>query len=208
MDNAVSLVQAYLHVNGYFTVTEYPVIEAMRGENYRMATDLDVLAFRFPHAGHALAGDKPGTSKFTTDPQLQCPQDKPDMIIGEVKEGHAELNRGATDAAVLCAALARFGCCPVDHTRDTVKQLLQKGSVTTHTGHQLRMMAFGTSGEGPRHGRYEVMYLDHIIHYLQGYLRQHWSILRHAEFKHPAFSFLVLLEKALEGKQGRDEHGT
>jgi hypothetical protein len=25
MDNAVALVQAYLHVNGYFTVAEYPV---------------------------------------------------------------------------------------------------------------------------------------------------------------------------------------
>lgn len=28
MDTAVALVQAYLHVNGYFTVTEYPVLEA------------------------------------------------------------------------------------------------------------------------------------------------------------------------------------
>jgi hypothetical protein len=29
MDNAVALVRAYLHVNGYFTVTEYPVVEAV-----------------------------------------------------------------------------------------------------------------------------------------------------------------------------------
>ena len=27
MDNAVALVQAYLRVNGYFTVVEYPVLE-------------------------------------------------------------------------------------------------------------------------------------------------------------------------------------
>jgi hypothetical protein len=29
MDTAVALTQAYLHVNGYFTVTEYPVLESM-----------------------------------------------------------------------------------------------------------------------------------------------------------------------------------
>ena len=29
MDTAVSLVQAYLHVNGYFTVVEHPVLESL-----------------------------------------------------------------------------------------------------------------------------------------------------------------------------------
>ena len=48
MDNAVALVQAYLRLNGYFTVTEYPVIATRRDGTYRTATDLDVLAFRFP----------------------------------------------------------------------------------------------------------------------------------------------------------------
>ena len=52
MDTAVALVQAYLNVNGYFTVVEYPVLEAYRGGHARSVTDLDVLAFRFPHAGH------------------------------------------------------------------------------------------------------------------------------------------------------------
>jgi hypothetical protein len=32
MDICVALVQTYLHVNGYFTVAEYPVLEAFRGE--------------------------------------------------------------------------------------------------------------------------------------------------------------------------------
>jgi hypothetical protein len=31
MDNSVALVQAYLRVNGYFTVTEYPVIASRGG---------------------------------------------------------------------------------------------------------------------------------------------------------------------------------
>jgi hypothetical protein len=40
MDNAVALVQAYLRVNGYFTVAEYPVLEATRDGGYRAATDV------------------------------------------------------------------------------------------------------------------------------------------------------------------------
>ena len=31
MDTAVALVQAYLNVNGYFAVVEYPVLEARLG---------------------------------------------------------------------------------------------------------------------------------------------------------------------------------
>jgi hypothetical protein len=50
MDNAVALVQAYLQVNGYFTVTGYPVLEAAR-HGIEVATDLDVLALRFPGRG-------------------------------------------------------------------------------------------------------------------------------------------------------------
>lgn len=42
----MALVQSYLHVNGYFTVVEYPVLEARRGGTPRTITDLDVLAFR------------------------------------------------------------------------------------------------------------------------------------------------------------------
>ena len=31
MDTAVSLVETYLRVNGYFTVTEFPVVESSHG---------------------------------------------------------------------------------------------------------------------------------------------------------------------------------
>ena len=51
MDDAVGLVQVYLRLNGYFTVTEYPVIEALGSRDYRTATDLDILAVRFAGAG-------------------------------------------------------------------------------------------------------------------------------------------------------------
>ena len=31
MDSAVALVQTYLRINGYFTVSEYPIVELRRG---------------------------------------------------------------------------------------------------------------------------------------------------------------------------------
>lgn len=54
MDTAVALVQAYLHVNGYFTVTEYPVLEVFGRAQVGSVTDLDILAYRFANAGHDL----------------------------------------------------------------------------------------------------------------------------------------------------------
>ena len=86
MDNAVSLVQAYLRLNGYFTVMEFPIIEAMRRGGHRTATDIDVLAFRFPGAGRLVP--RAGTTGSrdtvigTPDAALGVPQDAPDMIIG------------------------------------------------------------------------------------------------------------------------------
>jgi hypothetical protein len=110
MDGAVGIVQAWLRLRGYFTVTEYPIVDAWRFGGPRTLTDLDVLAFRFPGAG---APDLP------LHPVLDA-AGRPDMLIGEVKEGRAELNHAARDPAVLAAALARFGCCGPDHVEPLV----------------------------------------------------------------------------------------
>ena len=39
MDTAVGLVEAYLYANGYFTVTEHPIIEELGDGGYRTVTD-------------------------------------------------------------------------------------------------------------------------------------------------------------------------
>ena len=54
MDNAVALVRTYLQLNGYFTITECPVMETASGEHFRSVTDIDVLALRFPGAGEVV----------------------------------------------------------------------------------------------------------------------------------------------------------
>lgn len=121
MDHAVALVEAYLQINGYFTVAEYPVIESFGKKHYGVATDLDILAFRFPGAGRLVPGHG-GKEMFASDMALGIDGDTADMLIGEVKEGHAELNRNARNPEVLRTVLARFGCCPLNGVDKTVQQ--------------------------------------------------------------------------------------
>lgn len=196
MDNAVALVRAYLHVNGYFTVTEYPVIEAKAPGEYRAVTDLDVLAFRFPGAGRLVTGDDGGPLEgLEPDPELGVPADRADMLVGEVKEGKAVLNAGATDPAVLRAALVRFGCCPAEQVDAVVGELGERGEATMPDGHAVRLVAFGASvGDDPR--SYRIVRMRQVVGYLREYVREYWDVLRHAEFKDPAFGFLMMLEKA------------
>ena len=209
MDNAVALVQAYLRVNGYFTVAEYPVLEALDSGGYQTATDLDILAFRFPragqlisHRGRAAHGDRIET--VTVDSALGAAPEHPDMIVGEVKEGVAVINAAAKSPAVLRAALVRFGCCSADQAVPIVESLLHNGHALLPVGHQIRMVAFGSTSEGAR-GPYHVVTLGHTLGFVQDYLRAHWDVLRHADDKDPAFGFLMMIEKALRGaRRGAD----
>lgn len=190
---SVALVQAYLRVNGYFTVSEYPILEARSGR-YRVATDLDLLAFRFPGAGRRVQGRSPDEDRFEPDPALGCPPDRADMLIGEVKEGRAELNRAARNPVVLRTALARFGCCPSGHA-DVVERLLHDGVALTPAGHRVRFIAFG--GTAPHLPGVDVtLSLAHVAGFIRAYLREHWGVLRHAQFKDPALAIISVLEKS------------
>ena len=204
MDNAVSLVQTYLRLNGYFTVSEFPVIEAERGGTYRTATDLDILAIRFPRADLLPAGahgrhpagqaGPPGL-----DPTLGIPADQPDMIIGEIKEGRAILNDAATDPAVLQAVLVRFGCCPPAQSAELAQRIVTTGRAVLPIGHHVRLVAFGAlPGEGGR-PPHDVILLGQALVYLESYIERHWEALRHTDYKDPAFGFLMTLEKARRG---------
>lgn len=206
MDSAVSLVQAYLRVNGYFTVTEYPVVEAMgRAPGYQEATDLDVLAIRFPGAARRIPGESRSRADrhpaFEPDPRIVADASAPDMVIGEVKQGTAELNPSARRKEVLAAALARFGCCPADEASDAVETLVREGSAMTPDGHRVRLVAFGSSVSQGGATAYDQISLGHVLEYLRRYIRDHWPVLRHAHFKDPVFAFLVLEEKVR--KSGR-----
>ena len=199
MDNAVALVQAYLRVNGYFTVSEYPVVERIRAGGIRTVTDLDILAFRFPGAGRLLVRKGSAVteaSRIETDPALAAPPEHADMLIGEVKEGAADLNRAARDPGVLEVVLARFGCCSADSAGGMVKQLMQAGRVRAPSGHNVRLVAFGTAAAVSQENGFLVIPLAHVISFLRQHVREHWDVLRHVQPKDTAFGFLTLFEKA------------
>lgn len=200
MDTAVALVQAYLQVNGYFTVVEFPILEVFRTGPARTITDLDILAFRFPRAQSELIR-RQGRQHvvveglFVPDPVLGCAPDHPDMIVGEVKEGTARFNDAARDPAVLAVALARFGCCGAGHAPNIARDLIANGRAETPQGHTVRMVAFGATPEQPAHARSTVVPMRHVVEFLRSYLREHWDVLRHAQLKDPALGVLALLEK-------------
>ena len=203
MDAATALVRWYLHVHGYFAVTDYPIIEEVHEGQYRSVTDVDILAIRLPGAGRIIPQKGRGRSHDermeVLDPALGLSNKRIDMIIGEVKEGEAELNRGARDPAVLRGALTRFGAIRPDETEVIVSELLSRGKVTSDSGPRVRLFAFGSTRGRDGGRRYEVITLRHIVEFLEALVRQNWKAMRHAQFKDPAVNLLVVLEKARQG---------
>jgi len=208
MDHAVSLVQAYLQLNGYFTSAEYPIIAAAGRNGFRTITDIDVLAFRFP-AGlpstPTMSRRKKtphGLDTSELDPGLGAPPDAIDMIIGEVKEGRVGINSGVRDPEVLKAVISRLGEADMD-TDSVVRDLLDRGTARLPSGFMVRLILFGAFPPGQAVPPCRIVSLGHVLQFLQSYVRKHWNVLRHLQFKDPAFGFLMTMEKARRGGAGR-----
>jgi len=203
MDHAVALVQAYLQLNGYFTSAEYPIIAGTSRNGFRTITDIDILAFRFPSgeplARHGRKAPK-GLDVSGLDPGLGVPPDAVDMIIGEVKEGRVGINTGIRDPDVLKTVVSRFG--ELDAT-GVVQQLLDSGAAVIPPTFSVRLIAFGSFPPGSEVPPCRIISLGHVLSFLQAYVRKHWHMLRHLQFKDSAFGFLMTLEKARRGGAGR-----
>jgi hypothetical protein len=200
MDNAVALVQAYLRINGYFTVAEYPILKSRGSDDVQMATDIDILAFRFPGAVRQIVSRRGrGVEKGLSIPDqvLNVPVGAPDMIIGEVKEGRAQLNKSMRNPSIISAALARFGCCGPEHAAAIARNLLHSGRAETMDGHVVRLIVFASEGANQEH--FHLVSLAHVTEFLRNYLRENWEVLHHAQFRDPVLSLLMTLEKAGDG---------
>jgi hypothetical protein len=204
MDHAVSLVQAYLQLNGYFTSAEYPIIAGAGRNGFRTITDIDILAFRFPSGFPAPSTrhQPQGLDMTDVDKGLGVAADKIDMIIGEVKEGRVGINSGIRDPEVLKAVISRFGNTAEEDDR-VMQDLINTGTATLQSGYSVRLIAFGAFPPGSPVPPCRIISLGHVLNFLQAYVRKHWSMLRHLQFKDPAFGFLMTLEKARRGGAGR-----
>jgi len=200
MDVSTQLVRAYLHVNGYFTTTEYPLVESRRAHPPRMRTDIDLMAVRFPRRATP-EGTRDGSKTHVSgpvaahcDPVLGAPADATDMIVAEIKQGRAQVNPAARDRQVLAAALARFGCCHAGEAPDLVQELLQHGRARGESQHVIRMVLFASHGDSAPRGWHWV-HLDHVFRYLDDYLHRHQRVLAGVDLRDPALSWLSLLRK-------------
>jgi len=199
-DPATQLVRAYLHINGYFSATEYPLVEKIHGAAPRSVTDIDLLAIRFGHrtADTMALGDTDrsivGPVVESVDPVLGCDDQATDMILGEIKQGHAHVNAGARNLNALAATLHRFGCCPAGRATAMARQLVQRGSVNNDAGHRIRMVLFASRGDYAPHG-WHLVRLGHVFEFLDHYLRTDGAALSAAQLLDPALGWLALLKK-------------
>jgi hypothetical protein len=184
MDNAVALVRTYLQLNGYFSITEYPVVTRTGDGGYRSLTDVDVMGFHFPY----------GDPDFVPDTALQVPHDRPDLIIGEVKEGKAVINESAADPTVLAKVLRRFGWCSSHESMLYARELVNDGIVQSNKGHQIRLAAFGSSIEPG--GAYLKVTLKDVVAFIDRYIDENWEAVKQSGAKDEVFGFMLLLSKA------------
>lgn len=218
MDVAVALVESYLRLNGYFTVTEFQVQEPVTGRpgKFETATDLDILAVRLPWAAETVLrhprppGEQRCEIPMADDPTLAAADDMPDVLIGEVKEGAGQLNRGFLQPDVLFAALRRIGCCREEHIGRAVEALQRRGEFVTEAGHgivcRLRLASFAGHAGEPATPAVLVVPLHHIVAFIEAHLRKYAEILRSASFKDPVLALLKLLDK-LEVRLIEDSRG-
>jgi hypothetical protein len=167
----------------------------------RTLTDVDVLAVRFPGAGSiSLDGDAGGV-EFSPDPELQCSDEMIEVIIAEVKEGAADLNRSARDPIVLRAAVGRVGRIHAEAADAIVMSLIETGMAMHPSGVRLRLMVFGSKPPTARRNAYSWLSHGHISVWLRAQLRERWDVVKTIQSKDPALGFMILDEKALRGEQ-------
>lgn len=150
MDTAVALVKAYLELCGYFVLAELPVRAVGRQGSYDV-TDLDIVAVRFPHPPRGLGHDVDVLDLFLgIDPRLQTFEGGVDVVIGEVKEGHARLNPALRRARTVAFALRRVGCCPEPEIEREAYRVVEEGAAEMTMAGQVpcrvRLVAFAGHG--------------------------------------------------------------
>lgn len=200
MDTAVQLVKTYLQANGFFTVTEYPILEVLGDGASRTVTDIDVLGLRFPGAGELSATSSTGGLRIPPDPALGIDDSYIEAIIGEVKEGSASLNKAATDPAVLRAVLRRFGQMDPDVAKVLVDELIRTGEALHPAGIRVRLVVFASKPPDRRNFRYTWFGLGAIGAWLAAQIRDNWDSVKAVQSKDPALGFMILFEKALRGE--------
>ena len=191
-------VENYLRVNGYLTLSEFEVQRRVKRGHYKTVTDVDIMAVRFP--GDVFIGDPHHDGEaellLIEDPTLQLEGTMIDVVIGEVKQGQAELNANIKDHAVLHTMLHRIEWLYGVPLTEVIKGLQRKSIHTAPScgkgDIRTRLVAFGRSDVLDMN----TISLSHIVRTMIGFMVDHEDALKPIQFKEPAPAMLRLLMKA------------
>lgn len=197
MDIAVNLVESYLRLNGYLTLSEFEVQGRGTDGVYRTLTDVDIVGLRFP--GDIFAADVHDADEarmlLIRDPALRLEPDQIDVIIGEVKQGEAVFNPGLKDHQVLHTIIRRVGWVYGADLDGVVHDVARNGVAVTPSCNgatvRTRLVAFGRSPVVDEH----TISLSHIVEQMTGFMSDFDDVLKSANFKDPAPALLRLLAK-------------
>lgn len=198
MDVAVDLVEVFLRLNGYLTLSEWHILGENAEGGWETLTDVDILAVRFP--GQILLADTHDAEEAARLEMpgvvLQLEEDTLDVIIGEVKQGDAVFNPSLTAHNTLHTILHRLGWLYSGHDlANVVADLSDKGVCYTPArgGGQVRtrLVAFGQA----RKASLNVIPLGVIFERVATTLEKHERILRSVLFASPSAATLKLLHK-------------
>ena len=203
MDTSVALVNAYLRFNGYVSIPEQPVLVGEgRPYRYHTATDVDILAVRFPNAAVVVPRDNGAAQgddlQLEIDPILDLRIDAVDVIVGEVKQSRPRLNPALLERDVLYATLRRVDPGFDAPMENTIHELQQKGEAWAEAGgrrRRFRLYAFGEGAPVVETGRFSTIQLSHVAHFLIRCMRDHHQVWRDAQFGDPVLDLLHLFDK-------------
>lgn len=197
MDIGVNLVESYLRLSGYLTLTEFEV----QGRNdqglYETITDVDIVALRTP--GPVYVGDPhehPDCEVLLIEDEvLRLEADLVDVIIGEVKQGEATINPGLKDHRVLHAVLRRLDWLYDGELEPVVEGLQQDGVYRAQSrgGGEIRtrIVAFGRAEEPTLN----VITHTHMVRSMLNFFERFEDAIRPLQFKDPAPALLRFLTK-------------
>lgn len=198
MDIAVDLVESYLRLTGYLTLTEFDVQARRPDGGFDTITDVDIMAIRFP--GEVFAGDPDDSDEghllLLDDPALRLEDGQIDVIIGEVKQGDAEFNPGIRRHRVLHSILRRVEWLFVDGVASVVDSLgdshLCVAPARGGGSIRVRLVAFGRA----RECSLNTISHTHIVETMHRFFWEMEEAFRPVQFHAPAPAMLNLLRKS------------
>ena len=198
MDIAVNLIENYLRLNGYLTLSEFEVQRRVSRGHYKTVTDVDIMAVRFP--GPVFIADshheRDAELLLIEDPVLELDAATIDVIVGEVKQGQAELNDNIKNHDVLHTMLHRiewlYGLPLEDVILGLQRKAIHQGPSCASGEIRTRLVAFGRSDVVDLN----TISLTHVVRAMTGFMTRHDDALKPIQFKEPAPAMLRLLMKA------------